>query len=91
MLRRGEVKSYAELAAIGRVSRSRLSQIMALLDLAPSIQEELLAMLPVKSGDDSVTERRLRSIAFTIAWDGQIALWFNVLHEVKKVACADAP
>ena len=41
MLDSGEVKSMAELARLGRVSRARITQIMDLM-LAPGIQEHLI-------------------------------------------------
>jgi hypothetical protein len=77
LIRLGEVKSYAELAAIGHVSRSRLSQIMALNDLCPKIQEDLLGLPPVTAGGDPVSERQLRPIAATIDWTAQRNLWDN--------------
>src|SRR5262249_34083013 len=39
LIRKGEVADYAELARLGRVSRARVSQIMALLGLSPAIQK----------------------------------------------------
>jgi hypothetical protein len=75
LIRRGEVKSYAELARIGHVSRSRLSQIMALLDLAPSIQEAILSLSPVTAGGDPVRERRVRAMTRSLAWDEQLKIW----------------
>lgn len=44
MLDSGEVRSMAELARLGGVSRARITQIMNLLMLAPQIQEELLLL-----------------------------------------------
>src|SRR5262249_32900917 len=37
--REGVVQSYAELAQLGQVTPARISQVMALLGLAPDIQE----------------------------------------------------
>ncbi len=42
MIRQGVVSHYAILAAVGQVSRSRVTQIMNLLHLAPDIQEQVL-------------------------------------------------
>jgi hypothetical protein len=42
MIDRGEVKDYADLARLGLVTRVRVTQIMNLLLLAPSIQERLI-------------------------------------------------
>ena len=48
---------------------------MALLDLAPSIQEAILFMPRVPAGRDAVTERSLRRIVAEADWDKQITLW----------------
>lgn len=42
LIRTGAVTDQAELARLGHVTRARVSQIMALLNLAPDIQEALL-------------------------------------------------
>ena len=39
MVRSGEIRDYAQLARLGHISPARLTQIMALLHLAPTIQE----------------------------------------------------
>jgi hypothetical protein len=59
LIRNEVVRDYADLARLGHVSRARVSQIMDLLLLAPGIQEEILGLPPVESGDDPVTEREL--------------------------------
>jgi hypothetical protein len=41
-VRSGMVCSYAAAARLGHVSRARMSQILALLNLAPDLQEQLL-------------------------------------------------
>lgn len=42
LIQQGVVKDYAELARLGQVSCSRVTQIMNLLNLAPDIQTEIL-------------------------------------------------
>src|SRR5260370_14912261 len=42
LVRTGEVTGYAELAALGHLTRARMSQIMCLLFLPPGIREEIL-------------------------------------------------
>lgn len=71
MIHTGAVKDQAELARLGRVSRARLTQITALLGLAPETQEELLLLPMIDAGREYLTERRLRSIAGTVDWKGQ--------------------
>ena len=56
----------AEVSSIFRsrhVTPSRVSQILALLQLAPDIQEAILFLPPTERGRDPVTERDLRPIA----------------------------
>src|SRR4051812_43939472 len=65
MLDRGEVKSMAELARLGRVSRARITQIMDLLMLAPEIQEAVLL------GHVEVGMRELLAVSGPPEWRGQ--------------------
>jgi hypothetical protein len=74
LIRKGAVRDYGDIARLGSVSKSRVSQIMALLDLAPSIQEAILFM-PRTSGRDVVTERSLRGIVAEVDWDAQSKIW----------------
>jgi hypothetical protein len=75
LIRTGEVSSYAQLARIGQVSRSRISQIMALLDLAPAIQEAILSLPPVAAGGDPVSERGVRGVVAEADWSRQLVAW----------------
>jgi hypothetical protein len=78
LIRRGEVRSFVELARIGCVSRSRVSQIMDLLNLAPTIQEAILSLPPVTAGRNPVSERSLRAVATEAAWEAQLLVWQSV-------------
>jgi hypothetical protein len=60
---------------LGHVSQARLSQIMGLLSLAPDIQEAILWLPPVESGDDGVTERDLREVVREMNWGRQRRRW----------------
>jgi hypothetical protein len=51
LVRSGDVRDYADLARVGRVSRARVSQISRLLMLAPSIQEYILWQPPRTAGE----------------------------------------
>jgi len=74
MIRRGEVRDYAELARLGHVSRARITQIMNLLNLAPEIQEEILGPA-LTEGERRVTEHWLRRIGSQPRWEEQLGLW----------------
>jgi hypothetical protein len=75
LVREGTVRDYAELARLGRVTRARITQIMALLQLAPDIQEAILFLPRVPVGKDPITERDLRPIAATADWNVQRTMW----------------
>ena len=58
----GEVETQAAIARREGITRARVTQIMALLRLAPEIQEHILAM-PDSVGRPAISERALRPIA----------------------------
>ncbi len=74
-LRRGEVASFAEIAAAERITRARVTQIMDLLLLAPDIQEEILFLPRPASPGEALNERDLRRIARAPVWSDQRRLW----------------
>jgi hypothetical protein len=67
----GEVAHHKTLAAVGHISKPRMSQIMNLTNLAPDIQETLLFLPRTMSGEDPITERQLRPIVQQVDWDSQ--------------------
>ncbi|QDT62434.1 hypothetical protein SV7mr_49820 [Stieleria bergensis] len=67
----GRLRSQADLARAGQVTRARLSQIMNLCNLAPDLQEELLFLKPYFNGRAPITERQIRPIAAEPNWDKQ--------------------
>ncbi|MCU1339712.1 MAG: hypothetical protein JWO19_5293 [Bryobacterales bacterium] len=79
LVRSGTVCSYGELARLGHISPARLTQIMVLLHLAPSIQEYLLFL----SAADArfITELGLRKIAREPRWDRQRRLFQQPLKK----------
>lgn len=78
LVRSGEVKDYADLARLGGVSRARVSQILKLLMLAPSIQELILTLPPRAPGEKTMTERHLRPMLLEPRWDRQCILFKTV-------------
>ena len=80
MLKRGEVKDYAELARVGHVTRARVTQIMNLLCLAPDIQEAMLFLPLTTEGKDHLKEWQVRSIAAEPAWATQRRMWRQLLR-----------
>jgi hypothetical protein len=73
MVRSGEIAGYAELARLGHISPARLTQIMALLYLAPAIQEYILFLATADAR--FITELGLRKIAREPRWDRQRELF----------------
>ncbi len=81
MLRTGETSDTIELARRGHVTQPRMSQIMALNQLAPDIQEALLN-LPATKGKPEIHEKRLRPIAAMLTWKEQRAVWKQICDEI---------
>lgn len=75
LLRSGKVRDQAHLAEIGGVSEPRISQILALSQLAPEIQESLLFLPRVTQGKSAITEKRLRPLVKIDDWNEQRKLW----------------
>jgi hypothetical protein len=80
LLHDGVVCDYAELGRLGQVTRARVSQIMALLCLAPDLQEEILFLSPTVQGRDRVQMRHVLPIAAVSEWKKQRQRW-RELHE----------
>lgn len=81
LIRSGQVSDQAELARLGHVSRSRLTQIMDLTLLAPDIQEELLFPLLDQSNPVNIVENQLRKIIKVGVWSKQRAIWKKVKEQ----------
>jgi hypothetical protein len=71
----GTIRTYAELADLGHVSRARISQIMLLLQLAPDIQEEILFLPPARRGGDAIHMWQVLPIAVLLDWPAQRRRW----------------
>jgi hypothetical protein len=71
----GAVADYATLAAVGHVSRARITQIVNLTLLAPDIQEAILFLPAIKHGPDPIVERAVRPIAAEPDWGTQRTMW----------------
>lgn len=84
LLHSGAVVDQSELARVAKVTQPRMTQIMNLLHLAPSIQEELLFLPRVTAGRDRIHERMLRPITAQIDWSKQHAMWKAVKQKVAE-------
>jgi hypothetical protein len=71
-VRSGELDDFAAAARAYGLTRARVTQIVNLTLLAPTLQEEILAMGPVNLGRDPITERTLRPIVAEAVWARQI-------------------
>jgi hypothetical protein len=87
-VRSGALASYSALAALGHVSRARVSQILNLVNLAPDIQEALLHLPRTEHGRDPIHLRLLQPIALALDWKKQRRLWSELLA-IRVRAAAD--
>jgi DNA-binding transcriptional regulator YdaS (Cro superfamily) len=79
LLHEGKVTDQSELARLAQVTQPRMTQIMNLLHLAPDIQEALLLLPRVTSGNDPVNEKQLRPLAAEVDWHRQRKEWQSML------------
>jgi hypothetical protein len=56
-----------------------MTQMMALLHLAPDLQAAVLSLPPVYTGRDPIGEKAVRRIAREPLWARQRALWQQLL------------
>ena len=75
MIRSGAVCNYALLAQLGQVSRSRVTQMTNLLNLAPEIQEELLFLRREEAERLRISELSIRKMSAILEWGEQRAYW----------------
>ena len=75
LVREGHVADYADLARLGHVTRSRLTQIMNLRLLAPDIQEAILFLPRVPGERTGLCERHVRGLVATPDWARQRRMW----------------
>jgi len=93
LLRNATVKDFADLARLGRVTRARISQIMALVNLAPDLQERILFLAPVLTKQAEISERSLRTVVDEPRWAQQRWLFAEIERSKSKLAivpCAPA-
>jgi hypothetical protein len=75
MIRSGVVGNYTVLAQLGQVSRSRVTQMTNLLNLAPDIQEEILFLRPEEAERLRISELSVRKLSVILEWGEQRAHW----------------
>ena len=78
LIRQGHVHDYAEIAALGHVTRARVTQIMNLRLLAHTIQEQLLNLSRIVSGRVEWSLRDFQSIALEQDWRKQRERWSSI-------------
>jgi hypothetical protein len=82
----GQATDYADLARQLGLTRARVTQMMALLHLAPDLQAAVLSLPPVYTGHDPMGEKAIRRIAREPLWARQRALWQQVLPPAEATA-----
>jgi hypothetical protein len=71
LIRQGKATDQSELARLCHVTQPRMSQIMALNQLAPDIQEQLLFLPRCVAGRDAIHEKMLRRVSGLLDWSKQ--------------------
>jgi hypothetical protein len=86
LIESGVVTNYAAAAQVGHVSRSRITQMTGLLNLAPDIQEEILFLRPKEAKQYRISEPSLRKLTATLLWNKQREYWRNLRESVRPGA-----
>ena len=84
LVRSGTVCSYAAAARLGRISRARMSQIVALVHLAPDLQEQLLFLQRPSRGRTAPVLRQVLQVAAALDWDEQRRRWRKLRRASKQ-------
>ena len=78
LIRSGAIKDQAEIARVGRVSRARVTQIMALLNLTPDLQQELLFLERAGDGRSDLILADLQPLSAIVSWREQRRRWVKL-------------
>jgi hypothetical protein len=79
VVKRDSHLDYAQLARKAKLSRARMTQIMNLNLLAPSIQERLLFLPQTTKGKDVISCAELQKVALEPDWGRQRAVFGKLL------------
>jgi hypothetical protein len=89
LVRAGTIRSYAEAARLGHVSRARASQIVSLLQLAPELQEQLLFLKRPAHGREPWPLRHILTVVADLDWHQQRRHWRKLQRTIR--VCRRAP
>jgi DNA invertase Pin-like site-specific DNA recombinase len=81
-IRSGVVGNYTVIAQLGQVSRSRVTQVTNLLNLAPDIQEEILFLRSEEAERLRISELSVRKLSAILEWGEQRAHWRRLRQPV---------
>jgi hypothetical protein len=81
LLRSGTVSDTVVLASLAKVTQPRITQVMSLLHLCPSIQEELLFLPLVTHGRDPINEKQLLRACAEPDFSKQRRQWENLKRD----------
>jgi hypothetical protein len=90
MLRSREVSDTIELARRGHATQPRISQIMALNQLASDIQETLLHLNTV-NGKPEIHEKRMRPVVALLLKEDQRTEWLKLISPASICAQESCP
>jgi hypothetical protein len=86
LIAQGQVRDYADLSRQLGLTRARVTQIMALLHLAPDLQDAVLNLPPVFTGRDPLQEKAVRRIAREPLWVRQREMWQQLQPPAETTA-----
>lgn len=82
LLDSGQATGLADLARRFRLTRARVTQIANYTLLAPDVQAEILAMLPVLRGHEPIREPAMRAVLREALWSEQRKRWRALVKDM---------
>jgi len=79
------------VAQVARVSRSRVTQMTGLLNLAPDIQEEILFLHAAEARQLRISEPSLRRLTATLLWNQQREQWRSLRRGIRPAQSESEP
>lgn len=80
----GVVSNYAAVAQVAGLTRSRVTQMTSLLNLAPDIQEEILFLPAAEARQLRISEPSLRKLTATLLWNKQREQWRSLRGSTRN-------
>ena len=78
LIESGVITDQSQAAAMGQVTRARMTQILGLMRLAPDIRLAILQLPRTRQARDRLSERQIRALTLVVDWEEQRKVWKTI-------------